>query len=79
MKDSLHRSYDYFPTVSKKEQNWAELLNEIMCFIKNTKLKKEDWFLLNKLMRNLELNKQSSKVLRSIKEKFIKVQKHYQK
>ena len=79
MKDFKHRSYSYVPSVTKKEQNAADLLAEIMFFIKNTDLKREDLFLLNRLIRNLEKGKQSHKVLRGIESKFAKIQEQYQR
>ena len=79
MKDKIHRNYDYYKTFSKQEQLSMDLLRDIMHFIKNTRLKKEDWFLLDRLVRNLESGIHPNKVLRGIKEKFVKVQKQYQK
>ena len=79
MQDTKHRNYDYFPPVSKKEQVASDLLNEIMFFIKNTELKPEDWHLLNRLIRNLEKENPSNKVLRGIESKFIKIQQQYQR
>lgn len=79
MKDFKHRNYDYSPSVSKKDQEAADLLNQIMFFIKNTKLNREDYILLNRLLRNLEAKKQSNKVLRGIENKFAKIKEQYQR
>lgn len=79
MQDSKHRNYDYFPRVSKKEQNATDLLTEIMLFVKNTPVNHEDWIILNRLIRNIEKEKHSNKALRGIENKFRKIQQSYQK
>lgn len=79
MKDTIHRNYDYVPAVSKKEQTAADLLAEIMFFMKNTELEREDWALLNRWIRNLEKGKHANKVLRGIETKFARIQEQYQR
>jgi len=79
MQDSKHRNYDYVPPLSKQTQNAAELLNDIRWFMGCTQLKSADWILLNKLIKKLEYEKQSNKVLRSIAKKFIAIQQQYQR
>ena len=79
MKDTRHRNYDYVPPVTKKEQTVSDLLAEIMFFIQNTELKREDWFLLNRMIRNLEKGKHANKVLRGIENKFAKIKEQYQR
>ena len=78
MKDNRHRNYDYTPEISKQKQTAEDLLNEIKWFIKHTNLTRADLALLNKLIANLELNKHSNKVLRSMTKRFTLIQQQYQ-
>ena len=79
MQDSKHRNYNYVPVVSKQMQIRESLAGKITIFIKSTKLKPMDWELLNKLLKKLEQENDSVKVLRSIEKKFVAIQKQYQK
>ena len=79
MQDTKHRNYEYVAPVSKKERLVSDLLNEIMLFVKNTELRREDWIILNRLIKNLEKEKHSNKVLRGIENKFAKIQQQYQR
>ncbi|MBQ3784853.1 MAG: hypothetical protein II843_00465 [Alphaproteobacteria bacterium] len=79
MQDTKHRNYEYVPSLSKQEQTASDLLEAMMFFIKNTQIKREDWILLNRLLRNLERKKHSAKVLRGIKNRFEKIQNQYQR
>lgn len=79
MQDTKHRNYEYVPSLSKQEQTASDLLEAMMFFIKNTQIKREDWILLNRLLRNLEQEKHSAKVLRGIKNRFEKIQNQYQR
>ena len=78
MKDNRHRNYDYIPEVSKQKQTAEDLLNEIKWFIRHTNLTRADSALLNKLIANLELNKHSNKVVRSMIKRFTLIQQQYQ-
>lgn len=79
MQDRKHKNYEYVPSLSKQEQATSDLLESMMFFIKNTQIKREDWILLNRLLRNLEQKKHSAKVLRGIKNRFKKIQNQYQR
>lgn len=79
MKDSKHRSYTVSPSISKQEQATIDLVAKIRCFIKSTQLNHDDGILLNRLLRNLEHAKLSTKVLRSIETKFEKIRHNYQR
>ena len=79
MQDFLHRSYNRLPEASKKEQIATDLLIEVRSFIKHTKLKSADFVLLNRLIDIIEQGNQPNKVLRSMQNRFIKIQQEYQK
>ena len=69
------------PVETKQNQLAEELLSAITTFIKKNKLKAQDWIMLMNMTKQIKSNKNTvtNKVLRAQKNKFIKLQRHYQK
>jgi hypothetical protein len=75
-----YRSF-YHPKEVKKQQNIEELLAIMTSFLSKNKLKSADWIIVNRLIQQLEANKNnmSAKVFRALKNRFENIQQQYQK
>ena len=75
-----HREY-YNPTQTKQNKSAEELLFEIKMFMTHVKLTPTDFFMLNKLIRQLNAQKNTmpGKVIRGLETKFNKIKNQYQR
>ena len=82
MNEDIKAKREYMnPVETRQNQLAEELLSAITTFIKKNKLKAQDWIMLMNMTKQIKSNKNTvtNKVLRALKNKFIKLQRHYQK
>ncbi len=82
MNEGKKARYEYFnPSVSANQQNAESLAAVISSFINKTTMKPADWIALQSLLKQLKKsnNNMPRKVLRSIENKFNKIQQNYQR